>query len=72
MASMNVAIVKLSSIGDVVHALPVAAALKRDHPGARVTWVAEAREATILAGHPAVDEVVIVDTRGWRRSGAYR
>jgi len=70
MASMNVAIVKLSSIGDVVHALPVAAALKRDHPGARVTWVAEAREATILAGHPAVDEVVIVDTRGWRRGGA--
>jgi heptosyltransferase I len=63
---MNVAVVKLSSIGDVIHALPVAAALKRAHPAARVTWVAEAREATLLAGHPDVDEVVVADTRGWR------
>ena len=63
---MNVALVKLSSIGDVVHALPVAAALKRAHPGVRITWVAEAREAALLAGHPDVDEVVVADTRGWR------
>jgi len=67
---VNVAIVKLSSIGDVVHALPVAVALKRHRPGTRVTWVAEAREATLLRGHPDVDEVLIVDTRGWRRRGA--
>jgi len=66
---VNVAIVRMSSIGDVVHALPVAAALRQHRPGARVTWVAEAREATLLAGHPDVDEVVIVDTRGWRRRG---
>ena len=64
---MNVAIIKLSSIGDVVHTMPVAAALKRHRPGARVTWVAEAREATLFAGHPDIDEVVIADTRGWRR-----
>ena len=67
---MNVAIVKLSSIGDVVHALPVATALKRHHPETRVTWVAEAREATLLGGHPDLDEVVVADTRGWRRSRA--
>jgi lipopolysaccharide heptosyltransferase I len=64
---MNVAIVKLSSIGDVVHALPVAAALKRHRPAARLTWIAEAREATLLEGHPDVDEVLVADTRGWRR-----
>ena len=64
---MNVAIVKLSSIGDVVHALPVAAALKRARPSARVSWIVEAREATLVAGHPDVDEVIVADTRGWRR-----
>src|SRR5260370_10984282 len=69
-ASMSVAIVKLSSIGDVIHALPVAAALKRHRPDTRVTWVAEAREATLLAGHPDIDEVIIADTRGWRRRPA--
>jgi lipopolysaccharide heptosyltransferase I len=65
--ALSVAIVKLSSIGDVVHALPVAAALKRHRAGTRVTWVAEAREATLLAGHPDVDDVIVADTRGWRR-----
>jgi heptosyltransferase-1 len=65
---VNVAIVKLSSLGDVVHALPVAAALRAGLPGARLAWIVEAREAGLLAGHPALDEVIAVDTRGWRRA----
>lgn len=64
---MNVAIVKLSSLGDVVHALPVAATLRARLPGARITWMVERREACLLRGHPALDEVLPVDTRGWRR-----
>lgn len=64
---MRVAIVKLSSLGDVIHALPVAHALRRHFPEANLTWVAEAREATILAGHPDLNAVVSVDTRRWRR-----
>ena len=63
---MNVALVKLSSLGDVVHALPVAAALHARLPRARVAWIVERREAAILRGNPAVDEVIPVDTRGWR------
>jgi lipopolysaccharide heptosyltransferase I len=66
--SMKVAVVKLSSIGDVVHALPVAVALKRSSAALQVSWIAEAREAALLAGHPAIDEVIVADTRGWRRA----
>lgn len=69
---MNVAIVKLSSLGDVVHALPVAAALRACHPRAHLTWVVEQREATLLRGHPALDEVAVADTRGWRRRHGVR
>lgn len=65
---MNVALVKLSSLGDVVHALPAAATLRARRPDARITWIVERREAAVLAGHPAIDEVVTVDTRAWRRS----
>jgi len=65
---VKVAIVKLSSLGDVVHALPVAATLRARLPEARLTWIVERREAAVLVGHPALDEVVTVDTRGWRRS----
>jgi lipopolysaccharide heptosyltransferase I len=65
---VNIAIVKLSSLGDVVHALPVAATLHARLPQARLTWIVERREAAVLASHPALAEVVAVDTRGWRRA----
>lgn len=55
-------LVKLSSIGDVVHALPAATALKRAYPALRITWVAEAWTAPIVAGHPAVDRLVVFPT----------
>ena len=63
----RIAIIKLSSLGDVVHALPVARALRRALPGAHLTWVVEAREYAILRDHPDLDAVVPVDTRLWRR-----
>lgn len=64
---MKIAIVKLSSLGDVLHALPVAGALRRQFPRAHLTWVVEAREVAIVNGHPDLDAVVPVDTRLWRR-----
>ena len=65
---MNIALVKLSSIGDVVHALPVAAALHGALPQARLSWIVERREAAVLRDHPALSEIIPVDTRGWRRA----
>ena len=65
---MNIALVKLSSIGDVVHALPVAAAIRAALPQARLVWIVERREAAVLRGNSAVSSVVPVDTRGWRRA----
>jgi lipopolysaccharide heptosyltransferase I len=64
----RIALVKLSSLGDVVHALPVAASLRAARPGAHLVWIAERREAALLRGHPALDEVIVADTRGWRRA----
>jgi heptosyltransferase-1 len=63
----RIAIVKLSSLGDVIHALPVARALRRAMPAAHLTWIVEAREYAILRDHPDLDAVVPVDTRRWRR-----
>src|SRR3989442_9460507 len=69
---MNIALVKLSSLGDVVHALPVAATLRARLPGVRLSWIVERREATLLVGHPGLDEVLTVDTRLWRRARSAR
>jgi lipopolysaccharide heptosyltransferase I len=64
----RIALVKLSSLGDVVHALPVAATLKAARPRARLAWIVERREAALLRDHPALDEVIVADTRGWRHA----
>jgi lipopolysaccharide heptosyltransferase I len=61
-----IALIKLSSLGDVVHALPVADALATAVPRARLTWLVERREAALLRDHPALDQVIEVDTRTWR------
>jgi heptosyltransferase I len=69
----RVCIVLLTGLGDVVHGLPLATALKRDDPDRHVTWVAEPMPAQILDPHPAVDRVVRYRRReGWRGVVALR
>lgn len=54
----EICIVLLTGIGDVVHGLPVANAIKDVDPGRRVTWVAEPAPAEVLREHPSVDRIV--------------
>lgn len=56
---MKVLIVKLSALGDVVQALPVAMAIHRQVPQARLDWLVEAPSAGLLQGHPALDQVLV-------------
>jgi heptosyltransferase I len=55
----HIAIVLLTGLGDVVHGLPVANALKRAHPSCRITWIVEPMPAAILEPHAAIDRVVV-------------
>lgn len=65
---MDFLIVKLSAIGDIVHALPAVAALRSSFPDSRITWVVEQGAGNILEGCPAIDELIRVDTKRWRRA----
>jgi heptosyltransferase-1 len=64
---MRILFVKLSSIGDVVHALPALAAVRRALPRAEIAWVVERRSAEILRDNPLVNTLIEVDTKGLRR-----
>ncbi len=64
--SMRILIVKLSSIGDIIHAMPAAAAIRRALPDSHISWVAETRSAEILRGCPIIDELIEIDTRSMR------
>lgn len=63
---MRILIVKLGSIGDVVHTLPALAAVKAALPRARVSWVVERRAAEVLRDNPLIERLIEVDTRSLR------
>lgn len=60
-------LVKTSSLGDVVHNLPVVTDLKLRYPELRIDWAVEESFADIPALHPGVDTVIPVALRRWRR-----
>lgn len=62
---MRLLIVRLSSLGDVIHALPIAANARI--AGAQVGWVTETAYRDLLEGNPDVDRVFPADTKAWRR-----
>ncbi len=59
---MNILIVRLGSLGDIVHALPAAAALADRFPGARLDWLVDARHQIILDYVPIVSHRIVVST----------
>lgn len=59
---MRVLIVRLGALGDIVHALPVLAALRRGLPDTSVDWLVDVRHRAILEHVSGLDDVVVVDT----------
>jgi heptosyltransferase I len=63
---VKILIVKLGSIGDIVHTLPSLAAIRKAMPDAEISWVVENRSAEILRGNELIDRLIDVDTRSLR------
>ncbi len=61
----RILLVKPSSLGDVIHAIPTAAALRRRFPAAHLAWLVEEESAGIVRGVPGVDEVIVSGRRRW-------
>jgi len=59
----RVLIVRLGALGDVVHAIPVAAALRRAFPAARIDWLVSARHREILDLVPVIDRRLVINDR---------
>lgn len=63
----RILIIKPSSLGDLVHALPVLAALREAHPKAHIAWLVNEELADLLEGHPLLDDVIRFDRRRFGR-----
>ncbi len=64
----SILIVRLSSLGDVVHTIPALAALRRHWPQARIDWAVERRCRDVLLDNPDVNALLEVDTGRWRKA----
>lgn len=64
----RILLVKTSSLGDVIHNLPVATDIRAHIPGAEIDWIAEEAFAAVPAMHPGVTRVLPVALRRWRKA----
>jgi heptosyltransferase I len=65
----SILFVKTSSLGDVIHQMPAVTEARRHFPTAHFSWAVEEAFAPLVALHPAVNEVIPVASRRWRREG---
>jgi heptosyltransferase-1 len=59
----RILLVRLGALGDIVHAIPVASALKRANPHARIDWLVSAKHREMLDIVPAIDRRLVVNDR---------
>lgn len=64
----EIALIKTSSMGDVIHNLPVATDILEHYPHAAIDWVVEEAFSSIPAMHPGIGRVIPVALRRWRKS----
>lgn len=65
---MRILIIKTTSLGDVVHNLPIIADIKKQFPNALIDWVVEESFIEILTMHAGINQVIPVAIRRWRKS----
>ena len=64
----KILIIKSSSMGDIVHALPVAYDIKKHYPDCELSWVVEESFTDIPKLSPFVDKLVVTAFRRWRKN----
>ena len=63
----NILIIKPSSLGDVIHSLPVLKILKKRYPEARISWVINEELSELIEGNPYIDEIFLFQRKRWNR-----
>jgi heptosyltransferase I len=67
MLQKKILVIKPSSLGDVVHSLPVLYAIKRSFPSAEIHWIVAKGFEGILEGHPMIERVWVINKDDWKK-----
>nr|WP_198984446.1 lipopolysaccharide heptosyltransferase I [Herbaspirillum sp. ASV7] len=65
---MKILIVRVSSLGDVVHNMPMVADIRRHFPGAQIDWVVEEGYTSLVRLNPLVHNIIPIALRRWRKT----
>lgn len=65
----NILIIKMSSLGDILHTLPFAAALRKRYPQAKISWLVHPQFAGFVPDKPVIDEVLYFDKVKFKKMG---
>lgn len=63
----NILIIKMSALGDVMHAIPCAAALRELYPNAKISWIVHPQFGTFVPEKPYIDEVIYFDKKAFQK-----
>lgn len=66
----RILLVRLGALGDIVHAIPVAAALRRAYPSASIDWLVSAKHSEVLRLVPVLSRSLVLNDRGDASGGA--
>lgn len=67
----RILIIKPSSLGDVIHALPVLHGLRLRYPKAKIDWLISSTFASLIEGHEDIDELILFDRNRFHRLGIH-
>lgn len=67
----NILLIKMSSLGDILHTLPFAAALRQRYPKAKITWLVHPQFAGFVPDAPVIDEVLYFDKVKFKKMGFF-
>ena len=65
----NILVIKMSALGDVMHAIPCADALRKLYPTAKITWIVHPQFGAFIPERPIVDEVIYFDKADFSKQG---
>jgi len=65
----NILLIKMSSLGDVLHTLPFAAELRKLYPKAKITWLVHPQFAGFIPDPPVIDEIIYFDKKKFNKMG---
>jgi len=65
----KVLILRLSALGDTIHTLPVAYAIKKSYPDCKIGWVVEDKAKLFIENNPLIDHCYIIPKKQWKKRG---